>query len=696
MDPSIERSAGLPYPLGTSLHAGGVNVAIVSRHAEAVELCLFDAVGDERRIELTERSQDVWHGWFRGAGIGPGTVYGFRVHGPYAPQQGHRFNPHKLLLDPYAREIVGRFDWDPHHFGHGPNPGELDPRDNAATMLKARVATPLASEPTRGVRIPAAETILYELHVKGFSKLLERVPAELRGTYAGLAHPAAIEHLRALGVTTLSLLPVHYALSEQHLDKLGLTNYWGYNTLGWFCPDPRLSSQPDDPHATRVEFRAMVDALHEAGFEVVLDVVYNHSAEAGELGPTLSLRGLDNALYYRLRSDDRSRCLDWTGCGNTLNFDHAPVVQLVLDSLREWVEVMGVDGFRFDLAPILGRAARAGGFDPDSPLLVALGQDPILARAKLIAEPWDLGPEGYQLGRFPERWMEWNDRFRDDLRQFWLQRSVGRGEFARRLAGSSDRFHHGLRSPSASVNFITAHDGFTLADLVSYARKHNLANGEDNRDGHDHGFGNNCGIEGPSDEPSIVARRARLRRALIVSLLLAQGTPMLLAGDELGNGQAGNNNAYCQDNPIAWLDWSQVDAELLEFVRACVELRRTHPALRRDAWLRDIEDDRDEDDLRVQWRRPEGAAMRVEDWNDPARHGLGVHLEDPDDDLLLLFNAELEPIEFTLPAGDWSLLLESEQPRFGPSANARVERGSLRVPGESVFVLSRAPNRSPL
>lgn len=659
MQPAIECSVGLPYPLGATIRADGVNFAVVSHHAETIELCLFDATGAERRLELPGRSQSVWHGFVRGQDIGAGTVYGFRAHGPNAPYQGHRFDPDNLLLDPYAREIVGRF--------------------------QARVAEPLPNSPAPGLRISPADTILYELHVKGFSKLLERVPPHLRGTYAGLAHPACIEHLQALGVTTLSLLPVHYALSEPHLAKLGLTNYWGYNTLGWFCPDPRLSSHPEDPTATRAEFRAMVDALHAAGFEVVLDVVYNHSAEAGELGPTLSLRGLDNALYYRLRSDDPSRTLDWTGCGNTLNFDHPQVVQLVLDSLRYWVEQMGVDGFRFDLAPILGRSAiRGHNFDPGSPLLVALGQDPILARTKLIAEPWDLGPDGYQLGRFPDRWMEWNDRFRDDLRQFWLHRSVGRGELARRLAGSSDRFHHGRRAPSASINFITAHDGFTLADLVSYAHKHNLDNGEDNRDGHSHDFSSNCGVEGPSPDPEILARRARLRRALIASSMVAQGTPMLLAGDELGNSQAGNNNAYCQDNPIAWLDWSSVDHELLDFVRACIELRRTHVLLRHDDWLRDVESD--EDDLAVQWRRPDGASMSIDDWHDPDHHGLGVRLGDGDDALLLLFNAEPDTLDFTLPPGAWTLLLTSDRPR----PPMLVEQTSLLVPGESVFVLSRA------
>jgi isoamylase len=690
MRTEIEIEPGLPHPLGATPRAGGVNFAVVSEHAEAVELCLFDAEGRERRLALPSWDDGVWHGFVRGPGVGVGTVYGFRAHGPFAPARGHRFNDAKLLLDPYAREIVGRFEWDPRHFGtREDQPASPDERDNAAQALKARVAEPLPGQPAPGVCRDPGETIIYELHVKGFSTLHGDVPEPLRGTYAGLAHPACVEHLQALGVTTLSLLPVHYALSERHLAKLGLRNYWGYNTIGWFCPDPRLSSTPDDPTATRAEFRAMVEALHAAGLEVVLDVVYNHSAEAGEDGPSLSLRGLDNALYYRPDPRDPSRSLNWTGCGNTLNFDHPRVVQLCLDSLRYWVQEMGVDGFRFDLAPILGRsAARGGGFDPGAPLFVALAQDPVLARAKLIAEPWDVGPGGYQVGRFPGRWMEWNDRFRDALRRFWLERSVGRDELARRLAGSSDRFHHGLRRPCASVNFITAHDGFTLVDLVSYSRKHNLANGEHNRDGHAHNFSCNCGVEGPTHDPEILARRARLRRALIASLLVSQGTPMLLAGDELGHSQAGNNNAYCQDGPLTWLDWSAADAELFEFVRACVELRRTHPALRRNRWLSDHEGD--EDGLPVQWRRVDGASMTVDNWHDHGRHRLGVRLGDPDDALLLLFNAEPQAVEFALPPGRWLLILDSHTPsRRSPETPAGALEGRLRVAGEALVVLSR-------
>jgi isoamylase len=693
MTTTFELTAGLPYPLGATPLDGAVNFAVVSEHATMIELCVFDESGHETRLPLPSQTDGIWHGALRGAG--PGLVYGLRAHGRHTPRSGHRFNAHKLLLDPYAREIVGQFTWDDRVFGyqrgHPDRHLSLDTRNDAALVPKARVAAPLPGPPP-GVRIPAADTILYELHVKGFSQLHPEVPVSLRGTYAGLAHPVCIEHLRSLGVTTLSLMPVHYALTEQRLELLGLRNYWGYNTLGWFCPDPRLSSQPHDPTATRVEFRDMVAALHAAGFEVVLDVVYNHSAEESELGPTLSLRGLDNALYYRLDPSDPSRCINWSGCGNTLNLEHPRVVQLVLDSLRYWVTELGVDGFRFDLAPLLGRThARADAFDPQAALLVAIEQDPVLARAKLIAEPWDLGPDGYVLGRFPDRFMEWNDRFRDDLRRFWLERSSSRGELARRLAGSNDRFHHGLRLPSASINFITAHDGFTLADLVSYSHKHNLANGELNHDGHAANFSNNCGVEGPTDDPQIIARRARLRRALLASLFVAQGTPMLLAGDELGNSASGNNNAYCQDNPISWLDWSGADLELLAFVRACIELRRTHPTLRSNTWLRDDSDPSEGvSAYGVEWRRPDGVVMSIDDWDDRERHCLGVrmgeHPDKPGDAVFLLFNAEPKPVPFTLPSGRWQVLLDSAAPNHAhPIATA-----TITVAGESILVL--APN----
>jgi glycogen debranching enzyme GlgX len=663
---------GLPYPLGATLRDGGVNFAVAADHATAIELCTFDEAGVERRERLPGHDDGVWHGFSPHAG--PGLRYGFRAHGPYAPAQGQLYNPNKLLLDPYARELVGELVWDDAHYGHvrGDAALALDPRDNAATMLKARVAAPLPGRPSTPLSIPAADTIIYELHVKGFSKRNLAIPESIRGTYAGLAHPASIAHLQALGITTVELLPVQYALSERRLVELGLSNYWGYNPIAWFCPDPRLSSTPDQPTATRAEFRAMVAALHAAGVEVVLDVVFNHSAEAGETGPTLSLRGLDERLYYRHEPSNPQRCVNWTGCGNTLNFQHPRVVQLTLDALRHWVEEFGVDGFRFDLAPTLGRTY--ADFDPIAPLLVALAQDPTLARVKLVAEPWDLGPHGYRLGGFPRRWLEWNDRYRDCVRRFWLHRDVDRAELARRLAGSSDVFARELRAPAASVNFVTAHDGFTLADLVSYSRKHNLANAEQNRDGHTNNHSVNCGVEGPTDNAQVLALRRDLSRAMLATVLCSRGTPMVLAGDELGRSQGGNNNAYCQDNEISWVDWSTADASMIDYVAQLIALRREHPALRQDRWLGPTQ---------AKWLRPDGVAMDVDDWHATDQHSLMVRLGDPDDALLLLFNAELTPREFVLPQGDWTIVLSSAH------AAPTHAGGRVLAPAHAVVILAR-------
>ena len=687
---TIER--GQPFPLGatprTDGERPGVNFAVYSEHAHFIELCVFDAAGAQEVAchRLPVRTDGVWHGFLPGAGAG--FVYGYRAHGPYQPDAGHRFNPHKLLLDPYAREIVGRFAWRDEHLGyqheHGDRHPSFDRRDNASLALKARVAAPSqqAAAP-RPDPIPAADTVLYELHVKGFTRLHDGVPRHLRGTFAGLAHPAAIEPLRALGVTTICLQPVHYALSEKRLLELGLVNYWGYNTIGFFCPDPRLSSTPDDPTATRAEFRTMVDALHAAGLEVLIDVVFNHTAEGNETGPTLSFRGLDNATYYGLQHDDRARYSNITGCGNTVNVAHPRVTQLVLDSLRYWIEAMGVDGFRFDLAPVLGRTRH--GFDSYAAFFVALLQDPVLARAKLVAEPWDIGPGGYQLGRFPPRFLEWNDRFRDGMRQFWLQRTVDRAEFACRLLASSDRFHHGLRTPASSVNYIAAHDGPTLHDLVTYAAKRNHANGESNRDGHANDHSTNCGIEGETADPAINARRARLKRALLATMLLAQGTPMLLAGDEGGRTQRGNNNAYCQDNEISWLDWERTDLSLRGFVAHVIALRKRLHAVLDSSWFTGhahADGNRD-----VVWIAPAGHEMRVEDWHDPARHCLGMRLAKAGEaSALLLFNAEPTGQAFRLPVGAWRRLLDSSTATQS-SAAAPVAGDSLEVPAESVLVL---------
>ncbi|MDN3921952.1 glycogen debranching protein GlgX [Roseateles violae] len=685
---------GRHEPLGATARleqgAAGVNFAVFSEYATAVELCLFDTEGQRelRRYRLQGPVDGVFSGFL--PGVGPGLVYGLRAHGPYAPEQGHRFNPHKLLLDPYAREIVGHFGWRAEHhgyeLGHPDGPRSFDTRDNAAQALKARVAAPLAGSPrATAPRIPADELVLYEVHVKGFSMQHPDIPAELRGSYAGLAHPAAIAHFKSLGVTTLSLLPVQYCIPEPHLADKGLPNYWGYNTLGFFCPDPRLA-QPahrDDPAAVTAEFRQMVADLHAAGLEVVLDVVYNHTPEGNEFGPTLSLRGLDNASYYRLVADDRSRSENLTGCGNTLNCQHPRVTQFVLDSLRYWVAEMGVDGFRFDLAPVLGRTAH--GYDPQAAFFTALRQDPLLAQVHLIAEPWDAGYDGYQVGRFPGRFLEWNDKFRDAVRGYWLRSSdpgVGRGELARRFTASSDLFHHGQRPPAASVNFVSVHDGWVLADVVSYRQKHNHANGEDNRDGRDGELSGNFGVEGPTEDASINAARRRVRRAMLATLLLAQGTPMLCAGDEIGNSQQGNNNAYCQDNATTWLGWDEAEADTQALVTRLLELRRQQPLLRQPQWF-------GEGEARIAWFTPTGHEMQQQDWHDAGNAAFSAQLRESATAaprLMLIFNPEAQTLPFTLANGPWELLLDSSDelaPQPLPPATPLI------VPAQSLLVLLR-------
>ena len=686
--PRIE--SGRPYPLGATLRDGGVNFSVFAGSASRVELCLFDGHGQEHRLALPGCEHGIWHGFLPGAGAG--LLYGYRAHGRYAPHEGLRHNPQKLLLDPYAQEIVGRFGWHDEHFGyqrgHPDEAHSFDTRDNAAGMLKARVAAPLAPPPPCAAPRRLRDSVIYELHVKGFTRLHPALPPALHGTYAGLAHPAAIDHLRRLGVTAVSLLPVQYALTEERLDRLGLVNYWGYNTLGFFALDPRLSLTPDDPTASRHEFRAMVAALHAAGIAVLLDVVFNHSAEGSELGPTLSLRGLDNAAYYRLQANDPSRYDNDSGCGNTLNFAHPRTRQLVMDALRHWAGSFGIDGFRFDLAPILGRGA--GGFDPGAPLFAALDQDPLLARCTLIAEPWDIGPGGYQLGRFPGRFAEWNDRFRDSTRLFWTSRGVDRGEFARRLLGSSDRFHHGDRRPTASVNYVASHDGFTLRDLVSYSHRHNHANGEHNRDGHHANFSTHCGIEGPTHDPEVLAQRGRLMRALLATMLLAQGTPMLQAGDELGRSQRGNNNAYCQDNAISWIDWLQADASLTDFASRLVALRLALPALRLDHWLADGQHPESPE---ARWLAPDPAQWRemtVDDWHDASQHALGLWLTPADASAVLLwFNPAPQPRRCALPPGRWRLCLDSAAARVHtPAGDAAPQTDTIEISAQTVVLLT--------
>ncbi len=651
--------------MGVEVRDGGVNFAVFSLHAQGIELCLFDVDGESelQRCELAGPHDGVFHGFL--AGAGPGLIYGFRAHGVDDPQHGQRFNARHLLLDPNAREIVGRY--------------RGDSQENTASALKARGAAPLGVAPgyLNAPRHAAADLVLYEVHVKGFSKTLPGIPAALQGTYAGLAHPVAVAHFKSLGVTTLSLLPVQYGLDEPFLTQRGLCNYWGYNTLGFCCPDPRLATQPDDPAAVTVEFRQMVHALHAQGLEVVLDVVYNHTPEGDERGPTLSFRGLDNASWYRLDPADRSRYENFSACGNTLNVAHPKVSQFVLDSLRYWVLQMGVDGFRFDLAPVLGRTEQ--GFDPCAPFLAALQQDPILAQVHLIAEPWDSGPNGYQVGRFPGRFLDWNDKFRDAVRGYWLRRGVDRAEFARRMTASSDLFQHGQRRPSASVNFLAVHDGFTLHDVVSYSHKHNQANGEDNRDGRDSELSANFGVEGETGDATINCKRQRVKRAMLASLLLAQGTPMLCAGDEIGKTQQGNNNAYCQDNALGWLDWSQADHDLCDFVSTLLALRRSEPALRSNQWTTPIP--HGPGVVQRIWRMPSGQEIQTQDWHDASSAAFSCE----SDPVLLLFNPESNHTAFTF-SGHWQLLLDSSA-ELSP---ALLVQNGLLVPAHAVLVLRRS------
>ncbi len=624
-------SLGRAWPLGSHCDADGVNFAVFSEHAEAIELCLFDVAGEHEvaRLPLPGHSGDIWHGHLPGAGAG--LVYALRAHGPWQPEQGHRFDPDKWLLDPYAREIVGGLDW----------------RRDATHALKARVieeAQP-AADPARP-RTPLADSVLYEAHVKGLTMRHPDVPEALRGAYAGLASEAAIAHFRRLGVTAISLLPVHQHLDEERLVAHGLTNYWGYNTVGFFAVEPRYASST----SPREEFRAMVRALHAAGLEVIIDVVYNHTAETDDAGPTISWRGLDNLSYYRTKPGLPGVLDNLTGCGNTLDLRHPRVLQLVMDSLRYWALQMEVDGFRFDLAPVLGRGD--AGFDARAAFFQSVAQDPALAGLKLIAEPWDVGAGGYQLGRFARGWLEWNDRFRDGMRRFWLGGPSSRGEFAQRLCASSDVFQSRGRAPAASVNFIVAHDGFTLRDLLTYEQKRNLANGEGNRDGQDANHGWNCGVEGDTGDAEVRARRALLQRALLATLLLAQGTPMLCAGDELGHSQGGNNNAYCQDNAGTWIAWDAADDGLIAFTARVLALRRELKPFP-DRWTSGAPGASGAEV--ILWFDADGRTLDVDAWRDAQARKLVARIatNGAAGQLLLLVNAERQAHPFTLPPGVW-------------------------------------------
>ncbi len=685
---------GQPWPLGVLWDGAGLNIAVASSNAHAIALCLFSADGavETHRASLPCHTLDVWHGYLRaepGSNLGrPGQLYGLRAHGHWRPDRGQRFNPRKLLLDPYARQIVGDFDWGPEHFGHdGHHPLQPDPRDNAATALKARVVHDSFDwGDDLPPRTPLAHSVLCELHVKGYTKLHPGVPEALRGTYAGLAQPAVVQHLLGLGITAVSLLPVQHWLDEQRLAGMGLRNYWGYNTLGFFSPAPRLAADADN---ARSEFRQMVRTLHAAGIEVLLDVVFNHTAEADEFGPTICWRGLDNAGSYRLPPDHRAGYDNYSGCGNTLDMRQPAVLRLVLDSLRFWVAEMHVDGFRFDLATALGRSH--SGFERDGPFFLAIAQDPLLSpllnSGKLIAEPWDLGPDGYQVGNFPRGWLEWNDSFRDTVRAFWLGGAVTRGQFAQALAGSSQRLQARRRSPGESVNYVISHDGFTLRDLVSFDFRHNQANGENNRDGHGHNLSWNCGIEGDTDDPEVLRLRSRLQRALLATLLLGQGTPMLAAGDEIGHSQQGNNNPYCQDNAITWVDWSQADHALHHFTRRVLALRRQWLPMR-PSWYTGLADARGLHDL--SWLRRGGGALTDWDWTQSASRVLGAFIGAPgrgDQPLLLLFNAEPADSDFQLPPGTWLPLLDTSDDAVGQTPSAPLA-GHCVLHARSVLLLA--------
>jgi isoamylase len=700
---------GLPRPLGASWDGDGANFALFSAHATGVELCLYDESGTEEtaRFDLPEFTNEIWHGYI--PGIEPGTLYGYRVHGPYEPDQGHRFNPNKLLLDPYATGYAGELRWDPAVFGYELESGDdttFDERDSAPFMPKCVVIDPSFAwkQERQGRAVPWDRTILYETHVRGFTRRYPKIPEAHRGTYKGLASPAVIAYIKSLGVTSVELLPIHAFINDSHLLERGLTNYWGYNSIGFFAPDPRYAHEPEQ---TLREFKEMVARFHDAGLEIILDVVYNHTAEGNERGPTLSFKGIDNATYYRLMPEQPRYYINDTGTGNTLNLSHMRVIQMVLDSLRYWVTETRVDGFRFDLGTILAR--ESNGFDNQSGFLKACCQDPVLDTVKLIAEPWDCGPGGYQVGGFPPGWAEWNDKFRDTVRDFWRGEGSA-SELASRLTGSGDCFNRRGRKPWATVNFITAHDGFTLNDLVTYNDKHNEANGEDNQDGSDDNRSWNCGVEGPTDDPDINALRLRQLKNLLATLLLAQGTPMLIAGDEFGRTQGGNNNAYCQDSEIGWLDWEIWDKgrTLVAFVQQLTELRRKYPILRRGRFL--TGEYNEELGLKdVTWINASGEEMEDETWADDNMRCFGMLIDGraqptglrklgEDATLLLVMNGHHDLVEFTLPeiegGGEWSLKMDTNLPTL-PDANALFAPGKIyEVTGRSVLLFMLAADKS--
>ena len=706
--PGARQYPGTPAPLGATWDGSGVNFALFSEIAERVELCLFDAAygqPEAARIELTEKTDNVWHTYLPEAR--PGLLYGYRVHGPYEAERGLRFNASKLLLDPYAKAITGAVQWSPAMFGYPP--GEhaddrvCDSTDSAPGMPKAVVIEPGFSwGDDRLLRTPWHETVIYEAHVRGLTKQNPRVPAELRGTYSGLAHHSVITYLQDLGISAIELMPVHHFVDDQHLLDRGLKNYWGYNTIGFFAPDSRYSSSTA-PGASVNEFKTMVKTFHKAGIEVILDVVYNHTAEGNHLGPTLSFRGIDNPAYYRLMEGDERHYQDFTGTGNTLNMRHPRTIQMIMDSLRYWVLEMHVDGFRFDLASALARELHA--VDRLSAFFDIIHQDPVLSQVKLIAEPWDVGDGGYQVGNFPVLWTEWNGKYRDSLRKFWKGDAGQIGEVGYRLTGSSDLYEQSGRKPYASINFITAHDGFTLHDLVSFDSKHNEANGEGNRDGTDDNNSWNCGIEGETGAADVLRLRGQQMRNLLATLVLSQGVPMILHGDEVGRTQRGNNNVYCQDSDLSWMswEWGPAERQMLEWTRRLTRFRRAHPVLRRRKFFqgRPVRGETTRD---IVWYSPDGSEMSEAAWHDPERRTLGMWLAGDAPDLthpslepvnantvLILVNAGFEDVDFRLPVVPrphrWSLSFDSSRPE---QLEGRVQLGGrrlYRLAGRSICAL---------
>ncbi|HEX9214556.1 MAG TPA: glycogen debranching protein GlgX [Bradyrhizobium sp.] len=685
----MRLTAGSPARLGASWDGRGTNFALFSANAEKVELCLFDSQGrrELERIELPERTEDVWHGYLND--VSPGQLYGYRVHGPYEPEHGHRFNANKLLLDPYAKRLAGRLVWSDAHFAYRTgSPREdlsFDRRDNARGMPKGVVVDETFNWGRREIRpnIPWEDTIIYEAHVKGLTQKRDDVPPNLRGTYGGLSSPAMIEHLKKLGVTSVELLPIHAFVDDRVLVEKKLANYWGYNTLSFFAPEPRYAQDN-----ALDSFRTTVARLHDAGIEVMLDVVYNHTAEGNHLGPTLCYRGIDNASYYWLNRENPRFYDDFTGCGSSVNLTHPRVLQMVMDSLRYWVEVCHVDGFRFDLATTLARGPN--GYDRGISFLTAIRQDPVLATVKLVAEPWDLGLGGYQVGAFPSQWSEWNDRYRSAMRRYWSGEGSLIGDISSRMTASSDLFNHDGRRLRASINHITVHDGFTLADLFSYNEKHNEANGEDNRDGSNDNHSNNCGVEGPTDDPNILGLRRQLRKNVLACLMLAQGTPLILAGDEVGNSQSGNNNAYCQDNEVGWIGWDNLGKEgddMIDFVAHLADIRRRFAQLRSHRWL----DGRPADGVAygVLWLTPAGDEMTENDWKFPEGRFLSYvmgPMEPGGAAIFIILNAAPEEIAFKLPKmtgyKSWQQILNTTEAKlntidFQPGSDSKAPPRSV-------------------